>query len=910
MAFPLTQLPYHVEISPSATYGPGTWVDVTADVRSGTGVSVGCGRSSEDSSAQTSSLSLVLDNRTGAYSPDNPMSPYYPVLLRNTPIRVWLEQAEKYLDLDGVSGTCTTPDHASLDITGDIDIRWDGAPSSWGIGGHSTILVSKLADSTNNRSYVFVARLGGYLGLYWSTTGSDINLVASTRPVPFLSSHRGAVRVTFDVNNGSGGKTATFYTSDTIDGTWTQLGDAVTSTGTTSIYAGTAAVELGRCTDSTFFPSRQKVYAAQIRDGIGGTVVANPDFRAQATGGTSLTDSAGRAWTATSAAFANRDDRYSGEIEKLTPSADESGNDIVAELSATGILRRLEQGEEPLQSTIRRGELGVSSLVAYWPCEDLLGATSIASGLPGVPAMHSSGSALLESYTGFICSKPVVTTTSTTEFIGAVPSYSSTKHQVNFLAMIPTGTAAGQVVIAMSSTGNCDYWTLQYSSAGTLRLAGYDSSTGTIYMDTGYVAFSVNDKKLRISIELEQVGADIVGKIYTMEVGAPTGLVTTATATARTVGRISVVMVSPGGGMPGVALGHVSVYSDKVSIYDLVDQLVAFDGESASSRIARLCIEEGIEFVGTASDSSTLMGPQSTDAFTSIIRECEAADGGFLYEPKECVGIGYLTRPLIPRAASLVLPYTYLLNQVAPVYDDSTTLNDVEITRTGGGSAHVADETSLMGVQAVGRYSSAETINLYQEAQCEWVAAWRVHIGTVPGARYPGVSWSFAQLNILASPSITAALLRLGIGDRLDVSGPPAWAGPDNIHQLIIGYTEFLDDFEHTVRINSTPSFPYHVGVYGGQLYASNTATLSADITSSATTLAIVDTIVSRWTTNAGSYPFDIMIGGEQITLNSAPGGLTSPQTFTGVTRSVNGIVKAHSAGSAITLHDLAHYGM
>ena len=54
------------------------------------------------------------------------------------------------------------------------------------------------------------------------------------------------------------------------------------------------------------------------------------------------------------------------------------------------------------------------------------------------------------------------------------------------------------------------------------------------------------------------------------------------------------------------------------------------------------------------------------------------------------------------------------------------------------------------------------------------------------------------------------------------------------------------------------------------------------------------------WTTSAGDFPFDINIGGEQITVTNITGA-SSPQTFT-VTRSVNGVVKAQSSGADVRL--------
>lgn len=66
------------------------WVPVPAtDVRS---VSTRRGRTREDQAVQAGSAVVTLDNRTGAYDPDNPASPYfwnrYSVLTRGLPVRV------------------------------------------------------------------------------------------------------------------------------------------------------------------------------------------------------------------------------------------------------------------------------------------------------------------------------------------------------------------------------------------------------------------------------------------------------------------------------------------------------------------------------------------------------------------------------------------------------------------------------------------------------------------------------------------------------------------------------------------------------------------------------------------------------------------------------------------------------
>ena len=60
------------------------------------------------------------------------------------------------------------------------------------------------------------------------------------------------------------------------------------------------------------------------------------------------------------------------------------------------------------------------------------------------------------------------------------------------------------------------------------------------------------------------------------------------------------------------------------------------------------------------------------------------------------------------------------------------------------------------------------------------------------------------------------------------------------------------------------------------------------------------------WTTDGAEFPLDIMIAGERITL-SGISGATSPQTFTASARAVNGVEKAHTAGSEVHIFDVVH---
>lgn len=204
------------------------------------------------------------------------------------------------LVLPGTSGNiASTPDTAVLDIVGDLDLRVDATLDAWVTGvpsGANDYLLGKYDSSINQRSYVIRLSSTGQLQLLWSTDGTVVQTRTATEmPVPYNG--RLAVRATLDVNNGAAGHTVTFYTGPTIMGPWLQLGSQVVTAGVTSIHSGTAALIVGAIDAGAAGLPPGTFHAAQVRSGIDGTIVANPDFTAQPTGTTSFVDSAGRTWT-------------------------------------------------------------------------------------------------------------------------------------------------------------------------------------------------------------------------------------------------------------------------------------------------------------------------------------------------------------------------------------------------------------------------------------------------------------------------------------------------------------------------------------------------------------------------------------------------------------------------------------
>lgn len=222
--------------------------------------------------------------------------------------RVRSYNPESMLAVTGnIDSRASTPDHATLDITGDIDIRIGVRPDKWlGVANPQTF-ASKYISSGDNRSWTFALNPDGTIMFRWSPTGLfagiTANTISSTVPTGFADDTHHAVRVTLDIDDGLGNNVVRFYTADTTAGPWIQLGVPITRAGTTSIFSGTALVEVASINGGTTsgiagqFMFEGDITKFEVRNGINGTVVTSPDFTNQLPGTTVFVDAQGRTWT-------------------------------------------------------------------------------------------------------------------------------------------------------------------------------------------------------------------------------------------------------------------------------------------------------------------------------------------------------------------------------------------------------------------------------------------------------------------------------------------------------------------------------------------------------------------------------------------------------------------------------------
>lgn len=590
--------------------------------------------------------------------------------------------------------------------------------------------------------------------------------------------------------------------------------------------------------------------------------------------------------------------RFHGEVSSWPVKWDISGSDVYVEVEAAGILRRLSQRNAPLLSPMRREFTAPSrtNIVAYWPFEDLGNASVVASGISGHQPMTVAGTATFATYTDWAGSD-ALPTLGTATFSGIVPSYTATGEiAVRFFVHAPAaGVTTTQTLLDISTTGTASRWRVYLDSTGGLAVKAVNKA-GTVLLDTGFIAFAINDVRCSLILELTQGGSGVDFRLreenYTsVSLVAQSVPATewTGTVAVQTCGRVTSVRVGTDGGLGDVAVGHLSVADALTAYTHTGSAVVGWRGETPTNRVIRLCQEEGISYqdLTHGTTGTVYMGVQGIDTLVNALNECAATDLSTLVELRDQLGLGFRTRTsLYNQDAALTLDYAQ--NQLSaaldPVDDDRYTNNDVTVSRVNGSSDRKVLDSGTLSVQdppnGVGRYATSVSVSLRDDDLLPDQASWRLHMGTVDEARYPQISLNLRHSTFTSSVDMMNAALMLDVGDRLVVDNPPAWLPPDAISQIVEGFTETLGVLEHDIVITCSPESAYHVMVLDddsdtrGRLDTAGSELTDA-ITASATTMSVTTTSGPVWVdSNDYSYefPFDVRVGGEVMTVTGITG--------------------------------------
>ena len=284
----------------------------------------------------------------------------------------------------------------------------------------------------------------------------------------------------------------------------------------------------------------------------------------------------------------------------------------------------------------------------------------------------------------------------------------------------------------------------------------------------------------------------------------------------------------------------------------------------------------------------------------------EEIDAAFIRSPVADV-VGLTVRPLLQEKMVVALPKGHPLasagrkkksaqNRTAPLpLADLATETFILYKRPGG----------------PGLYDDSVTPNVNLDNQLSDQAGWRLHLGTVNEDRWPSIA-----IRLHGTPTLIPSWATMPFGGRMTFANPPSQVAPDLIDTIIEGWSERWDTESWDATLATSPYSPYVIAIVSDPAtlaevarIGSATATLGADISSGATSFSIVSGSGGLWTTDPTDFPLDVNIGGERIRL-SAIAGAASPQTATVSARSVNAVVKAHTANDPIEVWRIATVGL
>ncbi|MFI9824408.1 hypothetical protein ACIHFC_28750 [Streptomyces sp. NPDC052013] len=790
----------------------GVWTDVTGHAQLKDLITHQRGRTGEGQAVDPASCSLTLKSPNGLYSPRNPRSPYFGKLNKNTPMRVSVQAgAPRLLMPDGQVSRAVTPDAAALDITGNIDVRIDLELGNWHRLGQVVELASKYVTTGNQRSWALFVGRQGQLTLRRSPDGVNIPEASSTLPIPVPPSGRVALRATWVAATG----VYTFYWAPTIAGPYTQLGPSVVGT-PGAIFASTAPLSVGDLATVGFASPEGSVYAFQLRNGIGGPLVANVDFTAQPLGATSFVDATGLTWTLEgSAAISNERILFSGEYSDWPPRWDKGGRLITIEGEASGILRRLNQGKKVLESTLRRRIPSEPTVIAYWPMEDDSEATQCYSPIQGVAPMKLSNFDMAaDDSLGGSSALPVVQPNATFTATVPPPTSGTGPWQVELVNFIPAAPVAQAVLYEIVTSGTGHRYRVRVQTNNVqLQVLDGDGTQLLLTSTTAGSNPSFFGNWNRVRVFARQSGGNVVVDLGWLNAAQTVGHFHTGSF-AGTVGRVTSVRSSFGAGLEGTVMGHLTVFqATDTKIMDGADD--GYDGETAAARLIRLASEEGVPIVVTGDQTETArMGPQRPATLLEQLEQCEGADGGMLVEDRARLGLRYRSRTsLYNQTPALTLSYGQRgLAALEPIDDDSNLRNDWTVQRSGGSSGRAEVTSGPLSVadppDGVGRYDDSVTLNLYSDDQAEPMAHWLVHLGTVDEARYPVVS-----IRLHRAPELIPTVLAITEGDLIRLTDLPDHLPPGPVDLIVQGIREEVGVRTWTVDFVCAPGSPWRVGV-------------------------------------------------------------------------------------------------
>ncbi|MFF2774864.1 hypothetical protein ACFVU3_08135 [Streptomyces sp. NPDC058052] len=872
-------------------YYDDAWHPVS--VREADAVSITRGLSGAGTRAEPTAATMTLANRNGELSVYDPTSPVYGKVGRNTELKFAVHAGGPRAVLPGnTTAALKTPDHPSLGVTGDLDLRVELASDDYSL---SQELGERWIATGNQRSWSLSMPNDRQLLFQWSPDGTSTIFASTVARIPAYDGQRIAVRVALDVDNGQGGWSCRFLWARSMTSTVWHLLEEATGSGVTSVYDGSAGITLGTVEWFVGNGIKGRLYGMQLRNGIDGPAVVDLDIERDAElTDTSFADATGRVWSLAGAtALSNEHVRLDGEVPAWPPERHISGNDSVVKVAPAGILRRCGTGKKPLQSALRRAILAAGP-AECWPLTD---GPEAAAGVPLIgrnPLLDQGGANSKLSWgKGELASwiEPVLLaeTGGSSRLEARCPASAAAANgwAVDWVRT-GGGTAPGPELfhfVDSGPEGDQWVWTVETDPPNArLRVSVSNADTGAGPSITNVPAADVFDgRPHHLRLRVFNIGGGASWYLDIDGVARSSGTWTEATTALSYIACIFVLNLL--NGAPPVSVGYLTYWAGSPpSSEDLTQAMLGHSAEAAGERILRVATEQGVPASCDGDPAaSEALGAQEMDGFLSILETASRADLGLLLDRRDERALLYRTRAtLYSQAPAVTLDYgAGTISGLRPQDADRLVRNEVTAARAGGSEYTAIRADGPMSIQdppdGVGRYDEGVTLSLAADAQTVGQAWWRLHLGTVDGLRYPRVTVDLANPRI---GPLLSRVLAADVGDLLRLANLPPEYGPDPVDLLIRGYTEEIGPQRWTITFTCDPGDPWTVGVLGDQVLGrADTAgcILGSAIDADDTTLTLVTTKGPPWITTAlrpTMFPFDLRLGGEKVRVTSLAAGV------------------------------------
>lgn len=888
----MTLLRYKFELYLGTTLG---WVDITTYVRHQQ-VSTSRGTNDESPKLTPGKAKITLENGDDRFNPRNPTGPYFGQLVRNTPIRIadYVHTTTKGLWTSPVlAGGASTPDSVALSITGDLDLRAE-----------SPVYKSDYYWVTKSGSYALRSS-GGFLQLQWVRTSATITRT-STAAIP--AGHT-AFRATLDVDNGAAGHTVVFYTAANWGDPWVQLGTSVVTAGTTSIDNSTGSAFLGGTTTDT---GPLCVRQAEIRSGIGGTVVASPNPAGQADGATSWADAQGNTWTVDSDSYIGSGVpwySFYGEVFAFVPRWNEDRSSCTVPIEANGSLRRIIANDVQPRSYYRSW-VNTHSLNPtpkyFWALEEGAdagtGAPDIGQGgawFTNTPVNGKSwGQAKMNDW---MPNGVLIDNLNTLNFPCDMRGSTSAAWELTgFLTFSGNETTCLIEIDCATATWYVYLYSLYPDwTSGEVAVVGPAGTSGVVPLalpplkDCGPIWFTFRAyftgsqinayvSVKRVSESSDTVSVTGVGTfsatahVYprNVRISASANTATPTTATSNYVGLSALSVSESSNSTTGFNLSYIASKGAP--------------GEWTYDRFTRMLDDYGINN-STGGSGGVQMGRQYIQGLEDHLLEMVNSSGHSGVVESRSANELVLLDTGTHRGT---IEYSEIVPDLEPTEDDKNTANIVRLENSHSGQATLTKPTGDMSIAQIGPFEKKLETNTLVFAHAQALAGTRLALGTWAGPRFTEITVSMAN-----NPARFDFYRSIEVGDFFTLDLTDA-----GYHDLLI--VKVLSIKETANQVDHRFTFIVKPGELDYRLWTVGTnrvdiADSTVAVASSGSTID-VNVPTAKWSTTA--VPYDLMISGEQVTV-TAVSNLTSTTQRLTVTRAVNGVAKTAPVGASVTLY-------